>query len=124
MNQSRIRTSAPREPQDALAAREPSQESPWAEAGVQGPSDRLYEATLTPRLEWTPTASAQENYRQGQRAAILARLKMGPTPTFELMMIGGSGFSSRLAELRREGHRIVAKRIEHHAMYVLGEPPA
>ena len=54
--------------------------------------------SLEIRLEFFPTASREENHRSGQRAAILARLRFGPAPTWELNHIGGSGFSSRIAE--------------------------
>jgi hypothetical protein len=37
---------------------------------------------------------------------MLERLRLGPATTFELMALGGAGFSSRLAELRRAGHNI------------------
>jgi hypothetical protein len=76
------------------------------------------------RIEWTPEASREENHRHGQRAQILARLKMGPATTLEMMNMGGSGFSSRIAELRKEGWDIKAKRIDRHAMYELvqGKP--
>ena len=74
------------------------------------------------RIEFLPLASREENHRSGQRAAILARLRFGPAPTWELNQIGGSGFSSRIAELRKSGFQIKAVRIERHAMYRLEEP--
>ena len=78
------------------------------------------------RLEWTPLASREENHRSGQRAAILARLRFGPATTWEMNQLGGSGFSSRISELRVElrkrGGDIKCVRIDRHAMYELVEP--
>jgi hypothetical protein len=44
---------------------------------------------------------------------------MGPCSTITLMMAGGSGFSSRLAELRRAGHVIACEEQEDGAIYTL-----
>jgi hypothetical protein len=46
---------------------------------------------------------------------------MGPARTIDLMVIGGSGFSSRLRELRDEGYRIECEQDEGGALYTLRE---
>jgi hypothetical protein len=75
------------------------------------------------RIEWTPTASKQETKRNGRRERMLARLQAGPATTWELMQIGGAGFSSRLNELRRAGHNIPAPEMrEDFAIYHIEEP--
>ena len=50
---------------------------------------------------------------------MLRRLRQAPATTIELMMIGGAGFSSRLRELRNDGHRIDVEMFEDHARYTL-----
>ena len=55
------------------------------------------------RIEWTPSASRIQTKRLGKREAMLARLRQGPARTYELMALGGSGFSARLRELRDQG---------------------
>ena len=44
--------------------------------------------------------------RESKAQRMLARLKSGPAGTYELMQIGGAGFSSRLRELRNQGWKI------------------
>jgi len=73
------------------------------------------------RLEFGPTAAKVENKRSGKRAAILARLESGPARTWDLMLLGGAGFSSRIRELRVEGHRIECEQDEDGATYRLVE---
>jgi hypothetical protein len=63
------------------------------------------------RLDFTPAASELAHAIRGREtraARMLARLRQGPATTFDLMMLGGAGFSSRLKELRRAGHVIKA----------------
>ena len=74
------------------------------------------------RIEWTPTASGEENHRRTQRRLILEALKLGPLTAVELFALGGSGFSTRLWELKQEGHQINMKRVGRHGLYSLGEP--
>jgi len=75
------------------------------------------------RIEFLPTANKQETKRNGRRERMLARLQAGPATTFELMALGGAGFSSRLNELRRAGHNIPAPEMhEGYAIYHLEEP--
>jgi hypothetical protein len=52
---------------------------------------------------------------------MLERLKCGPATTWDLMQIGGAGFSSRLHELREAGRRIDCERHEDYAVYTLVE---
>lgn len=74
------------------------------------------------RLEFTPTASKVENKRQGQRERLLARLESGPARTWDLMLIGGPGFSSRIRELRVAGHDIFCDQDGEGAVYRLVKP--
>ena len=74
------------------------------------------------RIEFAPMASGNETKKGRRREAMLARLRQGPATTFDLMMIGGAGFSSRLAELRRDGHNIPAPEMgENGGVYCLIE---
>lgn len=73
------------------------------------------------RIEVTPTANRESLKRLGRRERILARLQEGSARTWELMALGGSGFSSRLKELRNDGHRIVCIPDEDGATYRLEE---
>jgi len=79
----------------------------------------LQQETPQRRLEFGPTAAKVENKRSGKRAAILARLESGPARTWDLMLLGGAGFSSRIRELRVEGHRIECEQDEDGALYTL-----
>jgi hypothetical protein len=72
------------------------------------------------RLEWLPTANAEENHRRSQRTAILAALRVGHLTATELFALGGPGFSSRLTELKREGHPIKMERVGRIGVYSLG----
>jgi hypothetical protein len=74
------------------------------------------------RIEWTPEASRVALKREGKRERMLARLRQGPARTIDLMLLGGSGFSSRLKELRRDGHRITCEEHEDGAVYTLLGP--
>ena len=61
------------------------------------------------RLDFTPTASELQHEAQRRDNAcwaILNRLERGPASTAELFSIGGSGTSSRIAELRKSGFQI------------------
>lgn len=71
-------------------------------------------------IDWTPEAEPQPITSEAQRTfqakrtsrlfrreALLARLRMGPTPRHEMKAYGGDRFSARLEELRRSGHRVV-----------------
>lgn len=71
------------------------------------------------RLEFTPTASAEENHRQNQRRAVLAALRRGPQTALTLFPIAGPGFSSRIYELRKEGYEIVTRMVGRHGTYSL-----
>lgn len=71
------------------------------------------------RTEILPTAAAVARKREGKRERMLERLKCGSATTWELMSIGGSGFSSRIAELREAGHRIDCEEHEDGAVYTL-----
>ncbi len=78
---------------------------------------------VQPRLEFGPTASAQEQKRLGKRERILVRLKTGPARTHEILALGGSGMSGRLHELRVAGYVIECEPDEDGAVYRLeGEP--
>jgi len=79
---------------------------------------------VQPRLEFGPTASAQENGRLGRRERILARLRHGSATTREMMMLGGAGFSSRIRELRVAGHEIAVEMNEDGAVYRLVREPS
>ena len=76
------------------------------------------------RLEFAPTASVEENHRQSQRRAVLAALRLGPQTALTLFPIAGPGFSSRLAELRKEGHPIVTRWMAAMASTRLRAKPA
>ena len=57
------------------------------------------------RLDFTPSASELQHEAQDRETAcrrILERLESGPATTWEMMQLGGSGFSSRINELRVE----------------------
>lgn len=71
------------------------------------------------RIEWTPTASAVSLKRQGRAFQILDRLRQGPARTWDLMMLGGAGFSSRIRELRVSGFQIECTQDEDGAVYRL-----
>ena len=85
------------------------------------PSGRTTTPPEQRRLEWTPTASREENHRSGQRAAILAALRIGPLKAVELFQIAGPGFSSRLSELRKAKYNIVTQMVGRHGIYSLEE---
>jgi hypothetical protein len=74
------------------------------------------------RIEFGQTANRVSLKRAGKRELILERLRIGPLNTLQLMLLGGSGFSSRLAELRRDGHRIDCEEHEDGAVYTLLGP--
>lgn len=77
------------------------------------------------RLEFAPEASRQSLKREGRRERILARLRLGPARTWEILSLGGSGMSSRLRELRESGFQIECEQDEEGATYrLVGEPPA
>ena len=71
------------------------------------------------RMEFGPTASRVAQKRASKAARMLERLRCGPATTFDLMMLGGAGFSSRLHELREAGHRIECEQGEGGATYRL-----
>jgi hypothetical protein len=73
------------------------------------------------RQEWLPTQAAQSAKRASKAQKMLDRLKCGSSNTWELMQIGGAGFSSRLHELREAGHRIDCEQNEDYAVYTLVE---
>jgi hypothetical protein len=79
-------------------------------------------STAASRREFLPTQANQSARREGKRELILERLRIGPLNTLQLMLLGGSGFSSRLAELRRDGHRIDCEEHEDGAVYTLLGP--
>jgi hypothetical protein len=63
-------------------------------------------------IDWTPSGrelSRAVHKRECRRERMLTRLRSGPVSTWEMMMLGGPGFSSRLREPRNEGHNIVAE---------------
>ena len=74
------------------------------------------------RREVLPTQNAVSQKREGKRERMLARLKAGRASTWDLIQIGGSGFSSRLAELRRDGWKITCEEREDGAVYTLETP--
>jgi hypothetical protein len=74
--------------------------------GHHGPQDAILVAGWTP-ADRELTQSLRK--RAGRAAQMLERLRRGPATTWELMQLGGAGFSSRLRELRNAGHRIVAE---------------
>ena len=77
---------------------------------------------LQRRLDFTPAASelAQAlRSRETRAQKMLARLRLGPCNTFDLMMLGGAGFSSRLKELRRAGHEITLEGGPERFVYTL-----
>jgi hypothetical protein len=81
------------------------------------------EATGASRREFLPSVAKESAKRDGKRVKILDRLRMGPARTIDLMVIGGSGFSSRLRELRDEGYRIECEQDDQGGLYTLrGEP--
>mgnify|MGYP007100154509 CR=1 FL=1 len=57
--------------------------------------------------------------RETRAQKMLARLRLGPCTTFDLMMLGGAGFSSRLKELRRAGHVIEVEGGPERFVYTL-----
>ena len=71
------------------------------------------------RLEFHPSANADTLRRMTKAKLMLRRLQQAPATTIELMMIGGAGFSSRLRELRNDGHVIKVEMYETHAVYTL-----
>ena len=71
------------------------------------------------RLEFHPSANADTLRRMSKAKLMLRRLQQGSCKTYELMQIGGAGFSSRLRELRNEGHVIKVEMYETHAVYTL-----
>lgn len=85
--------------------------APWYPPGQDAPAG------------WTPAQrqlSAHLDKRESRKARMLARLECGPATTLDLMQIGGAGFSSRLAELRRDGHPITCENHLDYAVYRLG----
>ena len=92
------------------------QQSLWDAAMAQQDADRAPR-----RLEVLPTAAREENHRQGQRAAILAALKLSPLTAVQLFQIAGPGFSSRLYELRKSGYQIKTRMVGRHGIYELEE---
>lgn len=76
-----------------------------------------------PRLEFLPTADAEEKHREIQRLAVLEALRQGPKTFAQLYPFGGPGTSGRLSELRKAGHQIKTERVGRHGLYVLSENP-
>lgn len=93
-------------------------DEPEPRIGLEAP--RTPPERLEPRrTEFAPTAAAVARKREGKRERMLARLKSGPATTWELLLLGGAGFSSRLRELRDEGHRIECEEHDEGATYRL-----
>ncbi len=59
--------------------------------------------------------------RESKKAALLALLRRGPARTWDCMLAGGSGWRSRLQELREEGYRIHTEEHSDYAIYTLEE---
>jgi hypothetical protein len=59
--------------------------------------------------------------RETKAQAILARLRLGPAGTMELAQVGGVRFGARVAELRKQGYRIVTEEHAEYAIYTLEE---
>jgi hypothetical protein len=68
-----------------------------------------------------PTQAAQSAKRASKAQKMLERLKCGPATTWDLMQLGGAGFSSRLFELRSQGYVIEAESQGDYAIYTLVE---
>lgn len=78
----------------------------------------------TKRTKPDVLALRQSKRRTSKCERMLLRLREGPATTWELMGLGGAGFSSRLAELRRGKHdgvryRISCEEREDHGVYTL-----
>lgn len=98
-----------------------AQEQPQVQIGIDWASGESY----TVRQEFFPTANRVSLKRQGRAFRILDRLRQGPARTWDLMMLGGAGFSSRIRELRVMKYDIRCEQDEDGATYTLtGEPPA
>lgn len=74
----------------------------------ESPLDQIRNKGLLSGFYGDFTPSARElaqalRNRETRAQKMLARLRLGPASTFDLMMLGGAGFSSRLKELRRAG---------------------
>ncbi len=70
----------------------------------------------------TPTHYEQSRVldkRESKKARLLALLQRGPARTWDCMLAGGSGWRSRLQELREEGHRISTEEHPDFAIYTL-----
>ncbi len=61
--------------------------------------------------------------RESKKGRLLALLRRGPAKTFDMMLAGGSGFRSRVQELREEGHRISTEEHADFAIYTLEATP-
>jgi hypothetical protein len=57
--------------------------------------------------------------RENRAQKMLSRLQTGPATTWEMMQLGGAGFSSRLRELRNQGWEIEAQGGPEEWVYVL-----
>lgn len=63
------------------------------------------------------------NKRQTKKARLLALLRKGSALTWDMMMAGGSGWRSRLQELREDGYTVRTEEHPDYAIYrLVGEP--
>jgi hypothetical protein len=67
--------------------------------------------------------SAALDRRESKKAALLALLRRGPAKTWDMMLVGGSGWRSRKYELQQDGYGIHVEEHSDYAVYTLvGEP--
>lgn len=75
-----------------------------------------------PPSGWTPAQrelSAHMRKRESRKARMLARLQQGEATTWELMQLGGSGWRSRLHELKLDGYQYSCENRLDYAVYRL-----
>jgi hypothetical protein len=112
-----------KQPRESVAAPRDAQGALWEPPTITGTSSShtnlFVGMSVSPRREFLPSQAAQSARRASKAQKMLERLKCGSATTWELMQIGGAGFSSRLHELRGAGHRINCEQHEDGAVYRL-----
>ena len=79
-----------------------------------------------PRLDFTPAASELAHALKGRETKaqrIVARLRLGPASTWELVKVGGSRFGARLNELKAAGMTWDREDHADHSVYTMTREP-
>ena len=79
-----------------------------------------------PRLDFTPAASDLAHALRGRETRaqrIVARLRLGPASTWELVKVGGSRFGARLNELKAAGMTWDREDHADHSVYTMTREP-